>query len=90
MVEVKVSAFLGGHQELNPLGSLKAFPRLRKVTIAADINLTPWPNLAPLMKLPIEEIVCTPETVAGNAIILRQMPTLKTINGKAAGKFSRR
>jgi hypothetical protein len=61
---------------------LKAFPKLKKITIAPE--LANWLDLAPLMSLPIEEIKCSPATVAGNAIILRQMPTLKTINGKAA------
>jgi len=85
VVEVKLSQIQGSKFELNPLGPLKAFPRLKKITIA-DISPYHWPNLAPLMKLPIEEIVCTPATVAGNTIILRQMPTLKTINGKPAAE----
>jgi hypothetical protein len=81
VVEVKLSPHQGGKLELNPLGPLKAFPRLKKITIA-DNNPIHWPNLAPLLNLPIEEIVCGPATVAGNAVLLRQMPTLKTINGR--------
>ena len=85
VVEVKVSPHLVGKFELNPLGPLKAFSRLKKITIVDSDHLL-WPNLTPLMKLPIEEIVCAPATVAGNTIILRQMPTLKTINGQPAAK----
>src|SRR5262249_4400477 len=74
VVEVKVSPMQGIKGELNPLGPLKAFPRLKKITIADNMLLRQiyWPDLAPLMKLPIEEIVCTPEAVTGNTIILRQ------------------
>ena len=82
VVEVKVSPLVG-KLEFNTLGPLKAFPRLKKITIVDNYH-PHWQNLASLMKLPIEEIVCSPATVAGNAIILRQMPTLKTINGKPA------
>jgi hypothetical protein len=88
VVEVKVSPTLSGKVELNPLGPLKAFPQLKKITIADNVRVY-WPNLAPLMKLPIEEIVCTPEALTGNTIILRQMPTLKTINGKPAAEVLR-
>ncbi len=43
-----------------------------------------WTDMSPLMSLPIEEIEGTPAMITGNVMILRQMPALKTINGKPA------
>jgi hypothetical protein len=80
VVDFKVH-FNAGESE--PFGLLRAFPKLKKITIGS--NTSRWSDLSPVMNLPIEEIECTViEMILGNAIILRQMPTLKTINGKPA------
>jgi hypothetical protein len=80
VVEVNVSFQVGSGGPLTPL---KAFSRLKTITIVDKNNLLDrWSDLSPLMALLIEEIVSNPGMIAGNAIILRQMPALKTINGK--------
>jgi hypothetical protein len=66
-----------------PLAPLKAFSNLKKLTIVPHSHDS-WTDLSPVLHLPIEEIVCNPGMIAGNTIILRQMPMLKTINGKPA------
>ena len=69
----------------DPLAPLKAFFKLKKITVLPSLDFQDgWDDLSPLMNLPIEEMVLSPGMIAGNTIILRQMPTLKTINGKPA------
>ena len=62
------------------LAPLRAFPRLRILRL----HQVGPSDMSPLAKLPIEEIECIPTMLTYNAPILRKMPMLKTINGKAA------
>jgi serine/threonine protein kinase len=62
----------------NQLGKLRAFPKLKTLTVV------PNSDMSPLLGMPIEEIDCIPSDLEYNRPILKAMPKLKTINGQPA------
>ena len=59
---------------------LVALPTLRSLDLSGAFVV----DFTPLMDLPLEELNIGQPAVSFNLSVLRLMPTLKTINGKAA------
>jgi serine/threonine protein kinase/Leucine-rich repeat (LRR) protein len=69
---------------------LLAFKNLKKLTLTGGPVLpvaTPLPDLSCLRLLPLEELTCSEVTVRKNALTLKPMESLKTINGQPATEF---
>jgi serine/threonine protein kinase/Leucine-rich repeat (LRR) protein len=81
VVEMKLeTTVVPGHMTRN-YTSVMAFPAVRKLSISVPDRV----ELSLLRKLPdLEELTCTPELLRDNLPVLKQMPKLKTINGKPA------
>lgn len=78
VVEVVLAGIADG---TNILVSLRAFPKLRKLTLK-DANQRAI-DMAPLVKLPLEEVTIG-NLASLNSSVLSLIPTLKVINGKRA------
>jgi hypothetical protein len=66
------------------LSPLMAFTGLKKFTLVGEPF---WPDLSCLMHVPLEELKCRDEMITRNSTVLRNVATLKTINGKPAAEF---
>jgi len=63
---------------------LMGFPSLKNVTLN---DAYPWLDLSPLKFLPLEELNCPEPLARRNAPVLKEIATLKTINGQPAEAF---
>ncbi|MBW3597297.1 MAG: serine/threonine protein kinase [Planctomycetes bacterium] len=63
--------------DITPLRALSGLRRLTITDAHADLY-----DLSPLNSLPLEELSCPEHLVRWNRDLLREMPTLKTINGR--------
>ncbi len=66
------------------LAALMGFPGLKQLTL---IDARDWLDLSPLKFLPLEELNCPEPLARKNEPILREIATLKTINGSPAEEF---
>ncbi|MBW3540674.1 MAG: hypothetical protein KY476_10415, partial [Planctomycetes bacterium] len=60
------------------------FTKLEKLALTGGPS---WLDLSAVNSLPLEELTCTADIAFRNAPVLRDMPTLKTINGQPAGEY---
>ncbi|MCH7727898.1 MAG: hypothetical protein IH991_15685, partial [Planctomycetes bacterium] len=63
---------------------LLAFSKLKKLTL----NGGPfWLDISPVKHLPLEELNCSADIALKNAPVLKEMKSLKTINGQSVAEF---
>ncbi|OYW19870.1 MAG: hypothetical protein B7Z55_08135 [Planctomycetales bacterium 12-60-4] len=77
----------GRSRDVTPLIGLAG---LRKLTIELNPAMADkpfWIDLSVLTRLPLEELTCRDDMLVKNLPLLREHPTLKLINGKAAGDY---
>jgi len=78
----QAEAYLGGKTaDLTPLMALDS---LNKLTLYGCL---PWQDLSCLKFLPLEELTCSDDALYKNQNTLREIKTLRTINGMPADQF---
>ncbi|MCA9091545.1 MAG: hypothetical protein KDA90_23270, partial [Planctomycetaceae bacterium] len=63
---------------------LRCFPQLKELNIVRGANSL---DLSPIRIAPLETLTCNRMIVLRNLSILRDMPTLKTINGEPSTEY---
>jgi Leucine-rich repeat (LRR) protein len=79
---MKLTHLRCGGTRVSDLSPLKGMP-----LTTLDCNQTQVADLSPLAKMPLEELTCPEPLARTNAPMLKEIATLKTINGRPAEEF---